>query len=65
MTAVGREALAELCVEVRELGWLAGDLLTKYVVIVSPVAVALEPMEQLRSRERSIASEVARDGVSL
>jgi uncharacterized protein len=51
--------------EGREMGWLAGDLLTKYDVIVSPFAVSTEHMELLRSRERLIAAEIARDGVPL
>jgi predicted nucleotidyltransferase len=51
--------------EGREMGWLAGDLLTKYDVIVSPFAVSSDHMEQLRSRERLIAAEIARDGVPL
>jgi predicted nucleotidyltransferase len=51
--------------EGREMGWLAGDLLTKYAVLVSPFAVSAEHMNLLRSRERLIAAEIARDGVHL
>jgi uncharacterized protein len=51
--------------EGREMGWLAGDLLTKYEVLVSPFAISAEHMNLLRSRERLIAAEIARDGVHL
>jgi predicted nucleotidyltransferase len=51
--------------EGREMGWLVGDLLTAYDVIVSPFAVSIAYMEDLRSRERLIAAEIARDGVPL
>lgn len=51
--------------EGRELGWLAGDLLTQYDVVVSPFAISAEHMDLLRSRERLIAAEIARDGVKL
>lgn len=51
--------------EGRQLGWLAGDLLTKYSVLISPFAVSTAHMNDLRSRERLIAAEIARDGVPL
>jgi len=44
---------------------LAGDLLTKYDVIISPFAVSTERMNLLRNRERLIAAEIDRDGVAL
>ncbi len=51
--------------EARALGHLAGDLLTRHDVIVSPFAVSSAHMAQLRARERLIAAEIARDGVPL
>ncbi len=51
--------------EAREIGYQSGDLLTRYDVIVSPFAVSRERMDLLRSRERLIAREIDRDGVSL
>jgi predicted nucleotidyltransferase len=51
--------------EARELGYFAGDMLTAHNVVLSPFAVSTEHMARLRSRERAIALDIARDGVPL
>jgi len=40
-----------------------GDLLTAYDVLVAPFIVSTEHITRLRSRERLIAAEIARDAV--
>lgn len=51
--------------EAAECAYLAGDLLTKYDVIISAFAVSTERMNVLRARERLIAAEIDRDGIAL
>jgi predicted nucleotidyltransferase len=51
--------------EARELGHLAGDILTEFGLLVSPLALSTEQMQTLRARERLIAADIARDGVPL
>jgi uncharacterized protein len=51
--------------EGREIGHHAGDALTDHDVLLSPFAVSRAHMQQLRDRERLIASEIARDAVPL
>jgi uncharacterized protein len=51
--------------EAREIGHHAGDALTHHDVILSPFAVSVAHMQQLRDRERLIAREIARDAVPL
>lgn len=51
--------------EAREVAQGAGDLLTAYDVLVSPFIVSTEHIARLRSRERLIAAEIARDAVPL
>jgi uncharacterized protein len=51
--------------EGRECAYFAGDLLTKYDVLVAPFALSTERMNFLRARERMIAKEIERDGVPL
>jgi predicted nucleotidyltransferase len=51
--------------EAREIGYLAGDLLTKHDVVVSPFALSSERYQDLRDRERRIVAEIDRDGVPL
>lgn len=51
--------------EAREIGYFAGDLLTKHDVIVSPFALSSERYQELRDRERRIVAEIDRDGVPL
>jgi hypothetical protein len=49
--------------EAREIGHLAGDLLTRHDVLVSPFALSAERLAELRARERRIIAEIDRDGV--
>src|SRR5580700_8939458 len=51
--------------EARAVGYAAGDALTDHDVLVSPFVVSTEHIERLRSRERTIALEIARDAVPL
>jgi uncharacterized protein len=51
--------------EAREVAHGCGDLLTAYEVLVSPFVVSAEHIARLRSRERLIAAEIARDAVPL
>jgi uncharacterized protein len=51
--------------EGRECAYFAGDILTKYDVLVAPFALSTERMNFLRARERMIAKEIERDGVPL
>ncbi|MFZ5471437.1 MAG: nucleotidyltransferase domain-containing protein [Myxococcota bacterium] len=51
--------------EARKVAYFAGDLLTRYDVLVSPFAVSTKHMDDLRSRERLIAQEIDREGVPL
>ena len=51
--------------EAREVAHDCGDLLTAYDVLVSPFIVSAEHIARLRSRERLIAAEIARDAVPL
>lgn len=51
--------------EARDLGFLAGDLLTEFDVLLSPLALSTRRMGELRRGERLIAQELARDGVPL
>jgi hypothetical protein len=51
--------------EARAVAQDAGDALTEHDVIVSPFVVSTEHIERLRSRERTIAIEIARDMVPL
>ncbi len=50
--------------EGREVGHLAGDMLTRHDVLLSPFAVSTAHFEHLRSRERLIAREIERDAVT-
>lgn len=51
--------------EARDVGHFCGDLLTEHGVLVSPFVVGADHMARLRSRERLIAAEIARDGIAL
>ncbi len=51
--------------EARAVAFAAGDALTDHDVILSPFVVSTEHIEQLRSRERTIAKESERDRVPL
>ena len=51
--------------EARAVAYAAGDALTEHDVIVAPFVVATTHMERLRSRERTIALEIARDAIAL
>ena len=51
--------------EARATAYAAGDAMTEYDVLVSPFVVATSHIERLRSRERSIALEIARDAIPL
>jgi hypothetical protein len=51
--------------EGREVAYLAGDVLTEHDVVISPFAVSMQRMDELRSGERLIAAEIARDGIPL
>jgi predicted nucleotidyltransferase len=51
--------------EARSVAQGCGDLLTAYDVLVSPFVVSTEHIARLRSRERLIAAEIARDAVPL
>lgn len=51
--------------EGREVAYLAGDVLTRHDVLLSPFVLSTERMTELRARERRIASEIARDAVPL
>jgi predicted nucleotidyltransferase len=51
--------------EARDVGRAAGDALTDHDVILAPFVVSTEHMDRLRSRERTIALEIARDAVPL
>jgi predicted nucleotidyltransferase len=51
--------------EGRELGYLAGDLLTEFGVLISPLALTPERIEHLRAGRRLLAQDIARDGVAL
>lgn len=51
--------------EGRAIGRSAGDLLTEHGVLISAFTVSAERMDLLRSRERMIAAEIARDGIPL
>ena len=51
--------------EAREVAYLAGDVLTRHDVLVSPFVLSAERMAELRARERRIATEIARDAVPL
>jgi predicted nucleotidyltransferase len=51
--------------EARAIAHACGDLLTQHDVIVSPLVLSTERIAELRRRERLIAREIDRDGVSL
>ncbi len=51
--------------EGREIGGIAGDILTEFDVLVSPFAISSERAALLRARERLVMAEIARDGVPL
>ena len=51
--------------EARELCRSAGDILTRYDVLVSPLALPTTRYQELRARERLIIREIDRDGVPL
>jgi predicted nucleotidyltransferase len=51
--------------EARDLGYLAGDLLTEFDVLIVPFVVSTARMSLLRASQRLIATEIARDGVAL
>ncbi len=51
--------------EAREVAQLAGDLLTRHGVLLSPFIVSRARMAELRQRERLIAREIDRDAVAL
>jgi predicted nucleotidyltransferase len=51
--------------EGRAVAHHAGDLLTRYDVIVSPFVLSTARMQLLRDRERLIATEIERDRVPL
>lgn len=51
--------------EGRDFAEACGRYLTEYDVLASPFIVSAAYMTQLRSRERLIAEEIARDGIPL
>lgn len=51
--------------EARAIGHLSGDLLTKYDVLVAPLAMSTERMRELRERERLLPREIDREGIPL
>lgn len=51
--------------EGREIAHAAGDILTEYDVLVSPLTLSSERMAHLRAHRRRIAIEIERDGVPL
>lgn len=51
--------------EGREIAYLAGDLLTRHQVLVSPLTMATARWQTLRDSERLIVSEIDRDGIPL
>lgn len=51
--------------EARDVRYLAGDLLTRHGVLVAPLVLSREQFARLRARERRIAREIERDGISL
>jgi predicted nucleotidyltransferase len=51
--------------EGRAVAHLAGDAMTRHDILLSPFVVSAERTNELRARERLIASEIARDAVPL
>lgn len=51
--------------EAHTVGQLAGDAMTNYDVLLSPLALSTGRFAELGARERLIAREIARDGVPL
>jgi predicted nucleotidyltransferase len=51
--------------EARDVDAVTADVLERHDVLVSPLVLSSERMDLLRSRERLIAAEIARDGVAL
>ncbi len=51
--------------EAREIAFFCGDLMTKYDVLVSALALSRDRHEELLGRERRIALEIEREGMPL
>lgn len=51
--------------EGRAIAHVAGDVLTELDVLISTFTVSTARMGELRSRERRIADEIARDGIAV
>jgi predicted nucleotidyltransferase len=51
--------------EAREINYLSGDYLTEHDVLLRPLALSSEQWQHLVKRERRLAQEIQKDGVSL
>jgi uncharacterized protein len=51
--------------ETREITDATGDVMTQHGVLIAPLVMSSARMLELRSRERLLAKELARDGIAL
>jgi hypothetical protein len=49
--------------DARDVDEIVGDMLTRTNVLLSPLVLSAERLDQLRARERRLVAEIDRDGI--